>query len=72
MSLTPGELGLGALVMGLLGVGGGVFWGGKGKVSQSVCQTRHEGLDALIKAQFAEVREDLKEIKGELRLRNGK
>ena len=43
--MTPAELSLAALVIGLLGVGGGVWAGSRGKVTGEMCEIKHTNMD---------------------------
>jgi len=68
---TASEIGLGGLVVGLLGLGGGVFWGVHGKVPERQCDRRHKDLEKLFTVEFNAIKDSLEEVKREIRLGNG-
>lgn len=63
--ITALELSLISLVVGLLGAGGGIWVGGRGKVRSSECEIRHFGLDQRLSgmaSDISEVKDDIKTI----------
>jgi len=48
--MTSAELTLAITLVGLLGMGGGIWFGARGKVTQKECQLRHDGSDRLMTA----------------------
>ena len=60
-AMTEVEIALAGLVAALLGVGGGIWAGARGRVAETTCDLKHQGLRGVLE----EIRADLVEIKGD-------
>ena len=53
-----------ALIAGLLGFGGGVKLGGKGKVDVGMCDLRHKSLERYLEAHFKNLIYEIRRMNG--------